>query len=116
MRARGFVPIVVGLAIVVATFVLAQFAVFAPTTSAERLAGGDPYRGELVFERMCASCHGPGGEGGGVGPRLVESGLEASEIAAAVEQGRGVMPAALVAGQEQTDVVAYVVSIAGARQ
>jgi len=28
-----------------------------------------------------------------------------------VQQGRGIMPAGLVGGQEQADVVAYVVSI-----
>ena len=28
------------------------------------VAGGDFYRGQVVFERECASCHGAGGEGG----------------------------------------------------
>jgi hypothetical protein len=32
-------------------------------------------------------------------------------VTGAVEQGRGVMPAGLVSGQDEADVVAYVVSI-----
>jgi hypothetical protein len=41
---------------------------------------------------------------------LFETGLDGFEAAAAVQKGRGVMPAGLVSGQEQA-VVAYVVSI-----
>jgi cytochrome c551 len=109
---RGWRPLVVGAIVVVATFVLAQFAVFEPSLSPDAaVAGGDSYRGQVVFERTCASCHGAGGEGGSPGPRLVDSGLDAADIASTVEQGRGVMPPALVTGQEQADVVAYVVAI-----
>ncbi|MGI8885868.1 MAG: c-type cytochrome [Gaiellaceae bacterium] len=50
-------------------------------------------------------------EGGSPGPHIVDTGLSLVEIAATVEQGRGVMPPALVFGQEQADVVAYVISI-----
>ena len=42
---------------------------------------------------------------------LFETGLDATEVAAAVQQGRGVMPAGIVGGQEQADVVAYVVAV-----
>lgn len=105
-------PLLVGAFVVIAAFVLAQIVVFEPSTPAgATLAGGDVYRGEVVFERACASCHGAGGEGGSPGPRLVDTDLDALEVAAVVEQGRGVMPPALVSGQEQADVVAYVVSI-----
>jgi cytochrome c551 len=109
---RGWRPLVVGAIVVVATFILAQFAVFEPSASTDAgVAGGDPYRGQIVFERTCASCHGAGGEGGSPGPRLIDSGLDAAEVASTVEQGTGVMPPALVTGQEQADVVAYVVAI-----
>ncbi len=33
---------------------------------------GDPAKGRLIFEANCASCHGEGGQGGGIGPRLVD--------------------------------------------
>ena len=109
---RGWRPILVGGAIAAGTFALAQAQVFAPSAPAgEPTAAGDVDRGETVFQGECAGCHGSAGEGGGVGPGLVGTGLDATAVAAAVEQGRGVMPAGIVSGQEQADVVAYVVSI-----
>lgn len=109
---RGWRPILVGGAVAVGTFALAQAEIFAPSTPAGTAAGaGDVYRGETVFQRECAGCHGEQGKGGGVGPVLFETGLDATEVSTAVQQGRGVMPAAIVTGQEQADVVAYVVSV-----
>jgi len=109
---RGWRPILVGAAIAAGTFALAQAAVFAPSTpSGAAASGGDVYRGETVFQRECAGCHGDGGEGGGIGPRLVGAGLDADAVLTAVRQGRGVMPAALVRGADEADVVAYVASI-----
>ena len=105
-------PVLVGAVVVAATFALAQLTVFEPAAPpAATLAGGDVYRGQVVFEQKCASCHGAGGEGGSIGPPLVDAGLGADEIAATIEQGRGVMPPALVSGEEQADAVAYVVAI-----
>ena len=108
---RGWRPILVGAAVAAGTFALAQAQVFEPDApAASAIAGGDVYRGEIVFERSCASCHGSGGEGGSIGPRLVAAAIDAEAVSAAVQQGRGVMPAELVSGGEQADVVAYVVS------
>jgi mono/diheme cytochrome c family protein len=107
---RGWRPILVGGAVVVATFALAQAEIFAPSSPAGDAAAGDVVQGEAIFQRECAGCHGEQAQGG-VGPVLVATGLDATEVAATVEQGRGVMPAGIVAGQEQADVVAYVVSI-----
>ena len=107
---RGWRPIVVGGAVVAATFALAQAEIFAPSAPATEAAAGDVDRGEAIFQRECAGCHGEQAEGG-VGPALAGSGLDAAEVAAVVQQGRGVMPAAIVTGQEQADVVAYVASI-----
>ena len=109
---RGWRPILIGGAVVAGTFALAQAQVFAPSAPAGGAAGvGDPSRGATIFQRECAGCHGDRGQGGGVGPVLVDSGLDAATVAAVVQQGRGVMPAGIVTGQEQADVVAYVVSI-----
>ena len=105
-------PLLLGAVVAAATFALAQLTVFEPSAPpAATLAGGDVYRGQVVFERECASCHGAGGEGGSIGPPLVDTRLDASEVAATIEQGRGVMPPALVSGEEQADAVAYVVAI-----
>jgi mono/diheme cytochrome c family protein len=109
---RGWRPILVGAAVAAGTFALAQAHVFQPDApAASDVSEGDVNRGEIIFERECAACHGSGGEGGGVGPRLVGAVLDAATVSAAVQQGRGVMPAGLVSGGEEADVVAYVVSI-----
>jgi mono/diheme cytochrome c family protein len=107
---RGWRPILVGAAIVVATFVLARAQIFEPEAPSAVPVQGDAANGAVVFESNCSSCHGEGGAGG-VGPRLVDSGLDASRVAAVVEQGRGVMPAGIVSGQDRADVAAYVASI-----
>jgi mono/diheme cytochrome c family protein len=104
-------PVLVGAVIVVGTFALAKAQVFEPgAPSAGPAIGGDVDRGLAIFESTCAGCHGPGGAGG-TGPRLQGSGLDAAAVTSAVEQGRGIMPAGLVSGQDEADVVAYVVSI-----
>jgi mono/diheme cytochrome c family protein len=112
---RGWRPIVVGGAVVVATFALAQAQIFEPSAPAEPGAAGDAARGEAIFASECAGCHGEGGTGG-AGPVLIETGLDATEVATVVQQGRGVMPAGIVTGQDQADVVAYVVSISSPAQ
>ena len=113
---RGWRPILIGGAVAVATFALAQAEIFAPSAPAGTAATGDFYNGETVFQRECAGCHGDGGKDGGAGPPLFETGLDATEVAAAVQQGRGVMPAGIVSGQEQADVVVYVVAISSPSQ
>jgi mono/diheme cytochrome c family protein len=106
-------PLLVGAAIVVGVFVLAKAQIFEPSASTGgTVTAGDAARGEVLFENMCAGCHGPGGEGG-TGPRLEGSGLTADEVTERIRKGAGVMPAGLVTGQDEADVVAYVVSIAG---
>jgi mono/diheme cytochrome c family protein len=114
---RGWRPVAVGGAVVVGVFALAQAQVFAPSAPAGGVvSGGDAARGATLFASTCSGCHGSAGAGGGVGPRLAGSGLDVSTVAATVQQGRGVMPAGLVRGQDEADVVAYVVSIASPSQ
>jgi len=111
--ARGWRPVLVGAAVVVVVFLLAQWPIFEPSadTSPPPPAGGSTARGQVVFESECAGCHGESGEGG-TGPRLAGSGLDATEIAATIRQGAGIMPPALVTGPDEAEVVAYVVAIA----
>jgi mono/diheme cytochrome c family protein len=107
---RDWIPLLVGTAVVVATFLLARAQVFAPTGAEGGVVAGDVAGGETIFARECARCHGDDGRGG-VGPALFETGLTEREVAAAVQQGGGVMPAEIVTGQEAADVSAYVASI-----
>jgi len=111
---RLWQPVIVFACVSAAVFALAQAAFFAPTQAASRedVPVGDTYRGETVFQKSCAGCHGAGGSGGSVGPKLAGSGLTAAAVATKVAAGGGVMPAALVSGQDAADVVAYVASIA----
>ena len=108
---RGWRPLVVGAAVVVATFALAQAQVFAPSAPAEPRSGRET--------RRAASRSSPGSARAATataGPAVSarRSSTRASPrrtSSAVVQQGRGVMPAGIVSGQEQADVVAYVVSI-----
>lgn len=74
-------------------------------------ADSDPVRGEQLFAESCATCHGEGGAGGGVGPRLAGSDVTIDEARSTIEDGSGVMPANLVEGQELEDVLAYLETI-----
>jgi mono/diheme cytochrome c family protein len=108
---RGWRPLIVGGAVAAGTFALAQAQIFAPSAPAGgAVAGGDVYRGETIYQRECAGCHGAGGDGG-VGPALAGAGLDAATVLAIVRSGRGVMPAGLVSEAQEPDIVAYVVSL-----
>jgi cytochrome c551 len=74
-------------------------------------AVGDPARGEQLFAENCATCHGEGGAGGGVGPTLAGSSVSLDEARSTIQNGRGVMPADLVSGQDLEDVLAYLRTI-----
>ena len=76
------------------------------------VVAGDAARGETLFEENCASCHGDAGAGGGVGPTLAGSGVAREDAQATIENGSGIMPADLVSGQELSDVLAYLETIA----
>jgi cytochrome c551 len=71
---------------------------------------GDAYRGETVFTQRCAGCHGDGGKGGS-GPRLAGSGVSIAAAKAQIDKGGGVMPANLVRGRSERDVLAYLQTI-----
>ena len=75
------------------------------------VALGDPYRGETAFSQHCASCHGQGGSGGGIGPRLAGASISLAQAKAQIDDGGGTMPAGLVSGQQEKDVLAYLAGI-----
>jgi len=78
------------------------------------VALGDRYRGETIFEETCAGCHGQGGSGG-TGPALQGNPISLAAAKATIEGGRGAMPAGLVTGQDERDVLAYLATILGDR-
>lgn len=71
---------------------------------------GDSYRGELVFTKTCAGCHGQAGQGGS-GPKLAGSSITLARAKAQIESGGSTMPANLVSGRDERDVLAYLATI-----
>ena len=73
------------------------------------------YQGGIVFSTSCASCHGAGGKGGGIGPRLAGSGIAIARVKAQIDAGGATMPRSLVTGSKERDVLAYVATILPAK-
>jgi len=96
-------------------FTLAKLHPARPEVPAAAAAGavktGDAYRGETFFIDKCSSCHGLGGKGGGIGPTLAGAPITLAAAKAQIDDGGGTMPAGLVSGQEQEDVLAYLATI-----
>jgi cytochrome c551 len=108
------VPAVLFVALAGATFGLAKAHLArpgAPKATAGQVEVGDAYRGETIFQENCAPCHGAGGKGGGVGPRLIGDRISLAIVKAQIEAGGGAMPPNLVTGRELRDVLAYVATL-----
>jgi mono/diheme cytochrome c family protein len=103
------VPAILFAAVAVGVFALAQWhpAKRQSKTPTRVLVLVDSFRGKQLFAENCATCHGEGGEGGGVGPRLVGNDISIDQARATIENGSGVMPGGLVTGQDLDDVLAY---------
>ena len=80
-----------------------------PSSGPVRL--GDFYNGETVYSQKCAVCHGPSGRGGGIGPRLAGARISLTRAQLQIDVGGGVMPAGLVKGKPEDDVLAYLATI-----
>jgi mono/diheme cytochrome c family protein len=94
------------------TFALAKLHPAKPSTSsAGPVKLGDPYRGETTFSQSCAPCHGTGGRGGGIGPKLAGSPISVAAAKAQIDNGGGAMPAGIVSGGKEEDVLAYLQTI-----
>ena len=81
---------------------------------AHTLAHGDATRGAQDFTiHSCMQCHGVGGEGGGIGPRLigVSTSLEPEQIYDFIKHPRAPMPDFQLSDDEIADLVAYVDSL-----
>lgn len=73
---------------------------------------GDVAAGKATFEGTCQGCHPAGGTQAGVGPQLAGvPGINEALIRNRIQNGMGAMPPGLVSGDDEDNVVAYVVSI-----
>ena len=101
---RGWRPILVGAPSSSGTFAPCEGADVRAVAPRRRRTSpvGDVYRGETVFQRELLRLSRRPRKGGGVGPSACGTRTSTRRmVTAAVQQGRGVMPAGLVSGQER---------------
>ena len=107
---RGWRPLLVGGAVVVCTFALAQAEIFAPSSPAGGTETGDVSAAKPSFNASARAVTDREARAA-ASARASSAGIDAATATAIVQQGSGVMPAGLVSGRDEADVVAYVVSI-----
>jgi mono/diheme cytochrome c family protein len=109
------IPAILFLVFSGAAFGLAKWHVAKPgipkSTGSVDLTGADPYRGQVVFSQNCATCHGPDGKGGSIGPKLQGDKITLAAIKAQIDTPRATMPPKLVTGQKERDVIAFLATI-----
>jgi len=107
------VPLVLLFGIAGVTYALAKWHPARPGISkaaAGSVVLGDQYRGETVFQSSCSGCHGSNGSGG-IGPRLQGLPISIAAVKAQIDNGGGTMPAGIVKGGDEKDVLAYVATL-----
>ena len=95
-------------------FALAQWHPASPSAASATgtvSATGNATAGAATFQQSCAGCHGVGGKGGGAGPRLAGAAITLAAAKAQIDNGGGIMPAGLVKGTAEGDVLAYLATI-----
>jgi len=111
LRRIVVVPLVLFAVVSGAVFTLAKLHPAKPSTSAATpLPTGDAVKGRAIYVQTCSSCHGTKAEGG-VGPALVGLHRTVEEARRQIDNGSGVMPARLVTGTREADVLAYLRTI-----
>ena len=93
-------------------FLLSVFSVVTMTSAVVSTRQNEP-PGKVVFERVCATCHGSDAKGD-QGPSLVPMTMEYDELLAKVRQGGGEMPAiskTKVTDDEVKQVLEYLKSL-----
>jgi mono/diheme cytochrome c family protein len=86
------------------------------TTAAPAMVMGDPKHGEEIFKQNCASCHGAGGAGGGIGP-VLKGEKQRKDYAAAIAWIKNPQPPmpklfpSVLSQNDVQDVAAYVESL-----
>ena len=112
MIARPLALLVVVSAVV---FTFAQLHLARPgvpsAAAGTKIALGDSYRGSIAFDQTCQACHGEGGKGGGIGPRLIGDRISLAAVKQQIDAGGGTMPPALVKGSTERDILAYLATV-----
>ena len=104
-------PLVLFIVVSATAFTLAKLHLAKPEASASGPAKlGDATRGQVIFKETCGGCHGMSAQGG-VGPRLAGARITVDVAKTQIENGGGIMPAGLVSGSREDDVLAYLATI-----
>lgn len=107
------VPLCLFIGVSAAAFALSKLALAEPSARkvfSDAVVLGDAYRGQVVYSQSCAACHGATGEGG-VGPKLQANQISLEAAKAQIDSGSGAMPAQLVTGRQEEDLLAYLATI-----
>ena len=110
LRRIVLAPLILFVVVSATAFTLAKLHLAKPGTTAGAVTLGDAARGRVVFLETCAPCHGPQAQGG-VGPRLAGASITLAAAKTQIDNGGGVMPARLVSGGREDDVLAYLATI-----
>jgi mono/diheme cytochrome c family protein len=112
LRRIVVMPLVLLVAVSAGVFTLAKLHVARPSVAASGpVEVGDFYRGQVVFNQTCSPCHGTDGKHGTVGPTLAGAHIALAAAKAQIDHGGGVMPAHLVTGGQEADVLAFLGTI-----
>jgi mono/diheme cytochrome c family protein len=110
LRRIVVLPLVLFVVVSGSVFTLAKLHPAKPEASAAPTKLGDAGRGKTIFKQTCGACHGMNAEGG-VGPALAGAQITIDKAKAQIDNGGGIMPAGLVSGSREDDVLAYLDSI-----
>lgn len=111
LRRIVLLPLVLFVVVSATVFTLAKVHLAKPAASAAGpVTLGDPQRGQAIFKQTCGGCHGMNAQGG-VGPRLAGAHISVDTAKAQIDNGGGIMPARLVTGTREDDVLAYLAKI-----
>jgi mono/diheme cytochrome c family protein len=113
LRRIVVLPLVLFAVVSASVFTLAKLHLAKPATTATAsgpVTLGDAQGGQAVFKQTCGGCHGLNAQGG-VGPRLAGAQITVAAAKTQIDNGGGIMPAHLVAGSREDDVLAYLAKI-----
>jgi mono/diheme cytochrome c family protein len=112
LRRIVVLPLVLFVVVSAGAFTLAKLHPASPSTASGPVTLGNVAKGRAVYLQKCAPCHGQQAEGN-VGPRLAGVKITVDQARAQIDNGGGIMPARLVTGGAEADVLAYLESIFG---
>jgi mono/diheme cytochrome c family protein len=110
LRRIVLLPIVLFVVVSASVFTLANLHLAKPSASSGPVTLGDAKHGRVVYVQKCAACHGAQAQGK-VGPRLAGAHLTVEQARAQIDNGGGIMPARLVTGGAEADVLAYLAKL-----